>query len=757
MQTRTRAGAFAAMALAAIGVAGPAPAPAQGWIEPLRPDGGVVKLGTDVTVRVEGRVAEVVVEEWFENRGGRLGEGDYLYALPGEAVFSNFSLYQGDRELRGETMDADEARRIYEEIVRRRRDPALIELAGHGLIRARVFPFQPGERRRITLRYTQVLERAGESVQFRYAAGRRNPGRQDRGQIRVPGGLAPLVGPAVPGGGDGAPIRFQLTAPAAEYGEPFSPTHGLEVERRGGRLAVRLAARPDGALTGDLSLFLPLATDGIGLTIATHRPVGEDGYFMLTLSPGAADGEGPGRDVTAVVDVSGSMSGDKLEQTRAALRQLLGSLRTEDRFRLVAFSNRVRVSSTGWSRTSAAELRAARHWIEDLEADGGTDIAGALEAAFGLESPSDRLPIVLFLTDGLPTVGERDPERIAAAAEADRGRARVFAFGVGYDVNTYLLDRLGEAGRGSTEYVEPGEDVERAVSTLAAKVTHPVLTDLEIGGAPVRLTEVYPGRLPDLFAGEELVVFGRYEGDGNGRVRIRGRRGDRRATFAVRGDFSGVAHANDFIPRLWASRKLGELTREIRLHGSDDELVSEVRRIAARYGLLSEYTSYLVREPEMLLGGRIGEQRLEMARADFAAAPAPRPAAATGQGAVQASKRAEARRRVVSAAELAAAEREAAEELADRGLRVVAGRTFRQTDGVWTEVAGEPEEPVSVALYSDAYFALLRALPELRAVMAELSPVVVRGEEVWLRFDASGRESLDTGEIDRLVERFRGM
>jgi Ca-activated chloride channel family protein len=731
----------AVLVLAGLGV--PAPAAAQGWIEPLPrvASWGVVKLGTDVTVTVEGRVAEVVVEEWFENRGA-LGEGDYLYALPGEAVFSNFSLYQGDRELRGETMNAEEARRIYEEIVRRQRDPALIELVGHGLVRARVFPFQPGERRRITLRYTQILERAGESVQFRYVAGRRNAAGPVPGTRPLPVRVAP---PSE--GGEAAPVRFRMIVSAAEYAEPFSPTHGLEVERRGGRLEVR----PAGPLTGDLSVFLPVATDGVRLTVATHRPAGEDGYFMLTLSPGEADGDGTPRDVTAVVDVSGSMSGGKLDQTRSALHQLLGSLGQDDRFRLVAFSNRVRVSSDGWSTATATELQAARRWIDGLEADGGTNIAGALAEALRLESPEDRLPITLFLTDGLPTVGERDPEKIAAEAESHRGRARVFAFGVGYDVNTYLLDRLGEAGRGSTEYVEPGEDVERAVATLAAKVTHPVLTDVELVGAPVRLTEIQPGRLPDLFAGEELVIFGRYEGAGEGRVRVRGRRAGRRASFAVTGEFPARAQANDFIPRLWASRKLGELTREIRIHGPDEELEEAIRRLAARYGLLSEYTSYLVREPEALLGAT--PVRLEAARAGLTAAPA----AATGQGAVRASKRAEARRRVASAADLAVAEAEAAEELADHGLRVVAGRTFRQVDGVWLEAGGEPDEPVIVKLYSGAYFELLRALPELRSVVAELTPVTVRGEDVWLGFDEAGRESLDAVELDRLVARFRGL
>ncbi|MFO7894490.1 MAG: VIT domain-containing protein [Longimicrobiales bacterium] len=725
------------------------PASAQGWIDPLpgRGDPGVVRVRSDVDVRVTGRVAEVTVEEWFENRGRGVAEGMYVYPLPGEAVFSNFSLWQGDRELRGETMDADRAREIYREIVRRRRDPALIELVGHGLVRARVFPIEAGQSRKITLRYTQVLERAGDAVQFRYAGARPAPG------------AAPT------------PTGLTLTADAAVYRAPFSPTHELDVDRAGESLRVR----PTGAVHGDLSIFLPLAGPGIGIALATHRAAGpgKDGYFMLTLSPGEINAAATPRDITAVVDVSGSMSGTKLEQTQAALRQLLGSLAPEDRFRLVAFSNRVTTSGTGWARATPDELAAARRWVDGLRADGGTDIAGALEEALRLESPDDRLPIVVFLTDGLPTVGERDPEAIADAADRRRGRHRVFAFGVGYDVNTYLLDRLSVAGRGSTGYVEPGEDVERAVSLLAGKITRPVLTDLVIAHAPVELVELYPGELPDLFAGDELVLFGRYRGSGSGEIRIRGRRAGETETFAADVELEGSAPANAYIPRLWASRKLGELTRQVRLNGADPELVEAIRATALRYGLLSEYTAYLVQEPTAV-AGRLSPVTL---RAAVPALDAARPRGATGQGAVQAAEQARKQRTVSSAADLAVAEAEAEALLTNAAgatgtgsarVRTVAGRTFvleaggtAGRDSVWTEVAardqgdGDALPVTAVALYSAAFFELMDELPELRAVLAELEPVVVKGRAVAIRFADGGAETLSARELRSLVERFR--
>src|SRR5688572_32142049 len=309
----------------------PATATAQGWIEPLpRPQllpqaSRVERIRTSVTVRVTDRVARVQVEEWFRNSGAGLAEGDYIYPLAGETVFSDFSLFQGEEELKGETMDAARARAIYEEIVRRHRDPALIELAGNGLIRARIFPIAAGETRSVTLRFTQVLGRAGDAYRFRYVAGAARP----RASLPSP---RPVAEAAV------APIAFTIVADAGDrFGEPFSPTHRLRTSRDGQRLVVR----PEEQVHGSVDVFLPLAGPTVGIALATHRVDNEDGYFMLTLSPGRTQGTPTPRDVAVVVDTSGSMSGEKMEQARQALHRLLGTLNAGDRFRLIAFSSRI--------------------------------------------------------------------------------------------------------------------------------------------------------------------------------------------------------------------------------------------------------------------------------------------------------------------------------------------------------------------------------------------------------------------------------
>src|SRR5256712_7313240 len=211
------------------------------------------------------------------------------------------------------------------------------------------------------------------------------------------------------------------------------------------------------------------------------------------------------------------MAGEKIQQAKAALIQLLGPLREGDRFRWVGFSGGARRFAQGGTAVSADTRRDAEAWIRSLEAEGGTNIAGALSEAFAQAPAEQSLGVVVFLTDGQASAGETDPERIAASAEQYRGKFRVFSFGVGDDVNTYLLDRLTERARGTTEYIRPGENIERAVGTLAAKVASPVLTDVTINaGSGIELYDLQPGSLPDLFAGDEMVVLGRYRGEGSG-------------------------------------------------------------------------------------------------------------------------------------------------------------------------------------------------------------------------------------------------
>ncbi len=737
-------------------VLAPAALAAQGWIEPIRPPIGrvgpspIVRVSSVVRTRVEasGRVARVEVEEQFRNAGGGLAEGSYLYPMPGEAVFTDFSLWMGETQVRGEMMNADQARGIYEEIVRRLRDPALLTLEGHGLIRARIFPIQPGETRRVVLRYTQVLQRAGDAVRLRYTIGGRGFAA-GRGYLDAP---APLPADA---------FRYTVTAPDADaWGTPYSPTHTVTSRRLGGDLEITL----DPNASGDVEIFLPLRRGLVGTSVATHAEAGEDGYFMLLVAPPATeDAATVPRDIAFVLDVSGSMSGEKIAQAKAALRQALGTLGRADRFRLVAFASRVVPFRDGYVPATADNLQAARDFVDRLVADGGTNIAGALDAVLGSASDAERLPVVVFVTDGNPTVGEQAPDRIAAGAAARIGRARIFTVGVGFDVNTYLLDRLATEGHGSAEYVAPNADIETAMGDLLGKIQHPALVNLRIASAPVRLVQTYPAALPDLFYGEELVVFGRYQGTGTGPIVVSGERNGRTERFTAEAVFPATESGSEFVPKLWASRRIGDLTRQIRLEGASPALVQEVRDLGLRYGILTEYTSYLVQEPMQ------GWDRPQ---------PMPLPAAlrggagaATLQTGREAFDRAQASAALSGASNLAAADHAAKARMAEiataagpvggvaaRAVRRAGGRLFVQTDSGWTDAAQRDSlKVVGVAPYSDAYFALVRALPEIAPCLAVGEDVLVAGRRASVRITANGRSAWQAGELEQVVRAFRGV
>ena len=717
------------LALALLLLALPAPLAAQGWIDierPNRPRGpaSVVRVSSSVRAVVEGRVARFEVHERFRNDGGVVAEGMYHYPLPGEAAFSAFSLFQGEQELKGEMMASEQARSIYEAIVRQRKDPALITLVGHGLIRAQVFPIQPRETRTIILRFTQLLGRDGDALRLRYAAG-------DRGN---------------------APVTFSVEIRRGEeFATPYSPTHSIQDERRDGELRITLAP----PVQGDVDLVLPFRRGLVGGTVLTHAEPGDDGFALLFLAPPPAEsGAELARDLTLVVDVSGSMSGEKMEQARSALRQSLGTLNARDRFRLIAFSTGVRHFREGWSPATREVLAEARRFVDDLSANGGTNLEGAVEAALAERGETGRLSTILLLTDGLPSVGEQAPDRIAASAAGRIGRARIFTVGVGHDVNTYLLDRLAVEGRGSATYVAPGADVGDAVGGVLTKLARPALVDLRIVDAPVRFEEQAPAMLPDLFYGEELVILTRYRGAGRGPVVLEGTRNGRRERFTIPASFERRAEGSDYLPALWAARRIGELTRQIRLEGSSPGLIARVKDLGLRYGILTEYTSYLVLEPGMQVANAAPAPAAPREMTGGKAFDAARASAGmSGSVSLQAAEEVVTRRMGQVKAEV----RSPDGRMAPAEMKRAGGRVLVLRGDVWTDIGHHDSLRVTtIAPMSRAWFALLEARPALRATLAAGSPIIVAGSRASLKVADGGLSEWAPGAMSRFLQEFEG-
>ena len=427
---------------------------AQGWIIP-RPCGigilpaehaplqscqpTVVRTHSDVRAQLTDRVLHYDVEERFINRGAMVGEADYYFPLPPNAAFQDLSLSIDGELVAGETMDANKARGIYESIGRARRDPALVEWMGSGLLHARIFPLNPGEEKRVVVRFQTVAQREGDALRVDYTRG-----------------------PVVAGNAqDRLTSSFTLSYRASpDFGTPYSPTHSLDVADHDGRRDVTVHGD-----AGNLTLLVPVRRNGAtSISMLPYAPGNEDGFALITISPPPTPrGQPTPRDITLVLDVSGSMQGRKIEQTRAAARQLLGTLGPQDRFRLIDFSSDVRTFKDDFVSASADNVRAAEHYIDALEAQGGTNIEGALHEAMRLRTVAGRLPLILFLTDGEPTIGDGNPDHLAAiaASGSDGGgvRRRIFTFGLGSDVNASLLEQLALEGRGTAQFVRPDESV----------------------------------------------------------------------------------------------------------------------------------------------------------------------------------------------------------------------------------------------------------------------------------------------------------
>ncbi len=541
----------------------------------------------EVNVKLAEQVARVQVAQSFVNTGSRPMEVAFVFPLPYDGAVDQLTLLIDGKEFPAKLLPADEARRMYEEIVRKNRDPALLEWMGTGLFKTSVFPVPPGGERKVTLRYSQLCRKTDGLTDFLF-----------------PLSTAKYTSHPVES------VKFHV---AIESDSPiknvYSPSHSVDIKRPDDKHAVVSYSASDTVPTTDFRLFYDVGRGAVSTKVLSYRRDDKDGYFLLLASPEikSADNERPKKTVVIVVDRSGSMSGDKIEQAKGAAKFVVDKLHEGDLFNVVAFDSEVESWKPELQRYNDENRKAALGFIEGIYAGGSTNIDGALQAALDPLKDSSRPNMVLFLTDGLPTVGEQNEAKIIVnAKERNKVRARIFTFGVGYDLNSRLLDKLARENYGESEYVRPNENIEARVSALYKRISSPVMSDLKIkwdveglaseDGKPVN--RVYPKDAHDLFAGEQLVIVGRYKKPGDAKVVVSGKVGDKEEKF----DFPAklVEKSSDeslsFIEKLWAIRRVGEILDELDLKGKNEELVKELVTLSQRHGILTPYTSFMANE-----------------------------------------------------------------------------------------------------------------------------------------------------------------
>ena len=672
-----------------------------------------------VTVTIKDQVAVTHVDQVFYNPNDWQVEGTYVFPIPQDAVVSNFILWIDGKPVEGQVLDAAQARLKYEEIVASLRDPALLEYAGRGAVQARIFPIPPQGERRVELEYSQVLTADNGLVKYSY------PLNTEKFSVW------PL---------DSVTIKVDILSSKESIRTVYSPTHNIDTNILDNRHVTASYEASNLTPTADFSLFYSIG-ESEAFHLLTYRDptylADPDGFFMLLLAPRPdAASERIAKDIILVLDHSGSMEGEKFQQAQEALKYILGHLDQEDRFNIISFSTSVETYAR--NLRPAQESNAAIEWISRQSAVGSTDINRALLEAAAM-SDGEHPTYVIFLTDGLPTEGEIDSTKIinnfARNAPED---LRLFAFGVGYDVDTYLLDSLTQEHHGNSTYVKPGDRLDEILSAFYSKISTPVLTNLSLDFGDLDTYDIYPTPLPDLFAGSQIVVTGRYRGSSTTNITLKGQVNGQTQTFKFNEQVfpkSSNDVFNSNLPRLWATRKIGHLLNQIRLNGPNQESIDQIVKLSIRYGIVTPYTSYLVTE-NMPLGAaeqqRIADEQYSM----MATAPV---APAYGESAVDKA----AEQGQMAEAGSAAAPSENITDI----VKIIGAHTFINSNGVWMDTGFDPEsmQTTRVSFLSDDYFALSAARQDLAAAFA-------LGSRVIAISDGIAYEVVDSAESSQPIQ-----
>lgn len=667
-----------------------------------------------VNVSIDNQLATTKIDQVFANPNNVQLEGTYLFPLQEEVAISNFVLYIDGEPVKAELLAKAKARSIYEGIVRSMQDPALLEYVGTRAFQARVFPIPPNGERRIQLEYSQVIGVDSALARYTY------PLRTDKFTSYPVGSLS---------------VSIDLKSKHA-LKTIYSPSHEVAVNRKDDHHATISYEGNNVNVIRNFTCYYSVSDKDFGIDLITHRDdPDEDGFFMLLIAPKYEIDKKKiiEKDFIFVLDRSGSMKGPKIEQAKKALHFCVENLNDGDRFNLIPFNTDVEPFAKELVSVKK-ERKNAIEFIDDITGNGGTNINDALLTAISDPPDSKRPRIVVFLTDGEATVGVTDGTQILKnVSSVNADKSRIFVFGVGYDVNVNLLDKIAEQNGGTRQYVKPQEDLEVAVSSFYTKVSEPVLVNLDLDIENVKTKNLYPQKLPHLFRGSQLTVLGRYVGSGKSKLTLHGDINGERKEFSNTAKFPKNESDHQFLPRLWAQRKVAYLVDEVRLNGENKELVDEIVRLSEKYGIMTPYTSFLVTEEQKQNPVLSRQQRgradslSRMTRAVRAkSAPAPKVSALSDSEAAQQASRPSTEALVQESLGLQGLQKQDQLAATLDAVKQVKNKTFHLRKGVWVDTTHKSEtETKKIEFGSDAYFDLLKQEPDISKYLAIGKHVIV--------------------------------
>ena len=547
-----------------------------------------------VITKIKDQIAITTLEKTFYNRSEQRIEGTYMFPIPTNAELSSIQMEVNGKMTKGEILDAKKAKEIYENIVRKSKDPALMEYSGQSMFQVRLFPVEPGKEKKIKIKYKELLSKDGQVISYKL------PLRSEKFLTRPVKKISVEV----------------LMHTEKQLRTIYSPSHEINIERKGKKSAVLRYEK--NRILPDTNFEILFSTEReekspISFDFITHREKdSKKGYYAMLVSPGIWESNHlVPKDVTFVIDSSGSMRVKKLDQAKAAMNFCLDELTGSDRFEIIRYSTETEALFGELKQAKKQNLKQAKEFVENINAGGGTAIAEALLKALSTQSTQKtngkpRQKQIIFITDGRPTIGETRTdkiiERISKTKEKNKSSPRIFSFGIGTEINTKLLDLISQKTKASTEYVLPEENIEYKISRFYSKVAQAVMTDIKIKtDNKLRISEQHPKNLPDLFKGDQLVLLGRYQLNGEEKGKVNFTISGNLESKKINLSFSEkVNHNNEnqFIARLWGTRRVGYLLEEIRLHGENSELKNTIVSLARKWGIVTPYTSYLILEDE---------------------------------------------------------------------------------------------------------------------------------------------------------------
>lgn len=730
----------------------------------------------EIDATINNSVAKVDVSQTFKNEGSSTIETSFVFPLPYDGAIDSMTLLVNGKEYPAKLLDAKEARETYESIVRKNKDPALLEWVGSGMFQTSVFPIPAGESRTVSISYSQILRTSSGLTEFLF-----------------PLGCAKYTTKPV------GKTAFNVTIVGdSEIKNVYSPTYDLKIERNGHNVAKVSYTLENKSPVNDFRLFYDQSSDDLTAKVQSYRPnESNDGYFLLLASPKIVkeDSQPLPKTIVFALDVSGSMSGEKIAQARDSLKFVLERLRDGDKFAIVLFSNEATSFKPELQVCSADSRADALAFVSSVRARGGTNIEDALKTSLAMfeKDDSSNPKYFLLLSDGEPTVKECNEMKLAQIArENNKLHARVCTFGVGYDVNSRLLDRFISDGRGRGEYVKPDEKIEDAVSKLYGHIEAPIFSNVSFEFALKNEPDkkyftnlVYPSGTMDVFAGEQIVLVGRYSASGEIKITAKGKIGDKDVQFEFDGSLvdKSADSSYAYVERLWAARRVGEIIDQLDLNGMNQELMDELLKLAKEHGILTPYTSFLADDTVELNAASNAEvaasnfdtmasqtsnmsgfaQRslkqdfrgrknldASLAESDYdavALSAAPMGSVGGMGGGMRANSFASAPASVMSRRSGAAMKGETSSVLSEEALeggdarlspaetmRNIAGKTFYFKEGRWIDASidekmEKSQKPIVIVQFSDEYFELVAKNGQ------ELAQYLAFTEPVTLNFD----------------------